>query len=130
MGLTRYLQHESLQMTTAEQLYEAVRQYGQPGDPIFGDYGLAALVASETNRRVAVDLVDTSWYQITSGMVQIEDWIAAIEKDGVTLLVVQPTALLMREPVFSQYARQNFRAVTRVRDPQLGEFHVMSRNSE
>ncbi len=126
-GITRYLQHESLQMTKAAELYRAVEQHSQPGDAIFGPVGLIPLVASETGRRVAADLVDTSSYRITFGLSRIEDWIAAIEADHVELLVARSNQAPMSYPAFAAWARDGFATVATVQDPQLGRFDVMRR---
>lgn len=124
-GITHYMQHESMHVTTTDRLYATVRQHTEPDDGMFGDYGLVPLLASETGRRVAANLVDNSWYQITFGLVQIEDWIAALERDNVGLLVVRQHKRPMRYPAFTRYARENFRTVARVRDPLMGEFQFM-----
>jgi hypothetical protein len=126
-GIARYLQHESEQITVGDQIYAAVRQYSAPDDAIFGEVGFVPLVSSETGRRVAANLVDTSSYRISYGLSRIEDWIAAIEADHVRLLVVRAASLPMRYPQFRNYALQNFRTVARVHDPQAGDFDIMRR---
>ena len=126
-GIARYLQHESDQIVVADQIYAAVKQHSTPDDTIFGEVGFVPLVASETGRRIAANLVDTSSYRISYGLSRIEDWIAAIEADHVRLLVVREQQLPMRYPQFRDYARQNFQTVARIRDPQQGVFEVMRR---
>jgi hypothetical protein len=126
-GIARYLQHESERITVADQIYTAVRQNSAPDDAIFGEVGFIPLVSSETGRRVAANLVDTSSYRISYGLSRIEDWIAAIEADHVRLLVVRAQSLPMRYPQFRNYALQNFRTVARISDPQAGVFDIMRR---
>jgi hypothetical protein len=126
-GIARYLQHESEQITVADQIYAAVRQHSAPDEAIFGEVGFVPLVASETGRRVAANLVDTSSYRISYGLSRIEDWIAAIEADHVRLLVVRLQSLPMRYPQFRNYALQNFRTVAQIPDPQAGVFYIMRR---
>ena len=126
-GIARYLQHESERITVADQIYAAVYQYSTPDDAIFGEVGFIPLVSSETGRRVAANLVDTSSYRISYGLSRIEDWIAAIEADHVRLLVVRDQSLPMRYPQFRDYARRNFQTVARIRDPQAGIFEIMRR---
>ena len=126
-GIAHYLQHESEQITVAEQIYAAVRQHSAPDEAIFGEVGFIPLVSSETGRRVAANLVDTSSYRISYGLSRVEDWIAAIEADHVRLLVVRAPSLPMRYPQFRNYALQNFRTVARVPDPQAGDFDIMRR---
>ncbi len=127
-GFARYLHHESEQITVADQIYAAVKQHSTPDETIFGEVGLVPLVASETGRRIAANLVDTSSYRISYGLSRIEDWIAAIEADHVRLLVVRQAKLPMRYPQFREYVRQNYRTVARVRDPREGVFEIMRRN--
>lgn len=126
-GIARYLQHESEQITVADQLYAAVRQYTEPTDTIFGEVGVVQFVASETGRRIAGNLVDTSTYQISYKLVRVEDWIAAIEKDHVRLLVVRRGSTPMSYPQFRDYASRNFQTVAVVRDPAFGPFEIMRR---
>jgi len=126
-GIARYLQHESEQITVTEQIYAAVRQHTAPTDTIFGEVGLIPLVSSETCRRIAANLVDTSSYRISYGLSRIEDWIAEIERDHVRLLVVRQNSLPMRWPIFGAYARQKFQTVARIPDPQAGVFEIMVR---
>jgi hypothetical protein len=59
--------------------------------------------------------------------VRIEDWIAAIEKDHVSLLVVRPGRMPMNYPAFREYALHNFTTVAVVRDPMFGPFDIMRR---
>ena len=95
-GIARYLQHESEQITATEAIYAAVRQHTAPTDTIFGEVGFVPLVASETGRRIAANLIDTSSYRISYGLSRIEDWIADIERDHVRLLVVRQNSAPMR----------------------------------
>jgi hypothetical protein len=127
IGVTRYLQHESEQITVADQIYAIVQQQSAPSDTVFGEVGFIPLVASETGRRVAADLIDTSSYRISYGLSRIEDWIAQIEADRVRVLVVRPRGLPMRYPKFREYAQRTFRSVARVRDPEVGVFEIMRR---
>jgi hypothetical protein len=85
------------------------------------------LVASETGRRIAANLVDTSSYRISYGLSRIEDWIADIERDHVRLLVVRQNSAPMRYPPFLAYAQQGFQTVARIPDPQFGVFEIMVR---
>jgi hypothetical protein len=126
-GIAHYLQHESEQITTADQLYAAVREHSAPQDTIFGEVGVIQFIASETGRRIAANLVDTSSYQISYGLVRIEDWIAAIEKDHVSLLVVRRGNLPMNYAPFRDYAQRTFKTVAVVRDPMFGAFEIMRR---
>jgi hypothetical protein len=126
-GIARYLQHESEQIVVADQIYAAVQQHSAPDEAIFGEAGFVPLVSSETGRRVAANLVDTSSYRITYGLSRIEDWIAAIEADHVRLLVGRAGMIPMRYPQFREYTQKNFRAVARVRDPHEGMFEIMRR---
>jgi hypothetical protein len=127
LGITHYLQHESDQITVADQIYAAVKQYSAPGDTIYGENDIIPLIASETGRRVAANLIDTSSYRISYGLSRIEDWIAAIEADHVRLLVVRQGMAPLRYPQFREYARENFQTVARVRDPQQGVFEILQR---
>lgn len=127
-GIARYLQHESAQIVVADQIYAAVKQHSAPDDAIFGEAGFVPLVSSETGRRVAAHLVDTSSYRISYGLSRIEDWIAAIEADHVRLLVGRVDMIPMRYPPFREYMLKNFQTVARVRDPQEGVFEIMRRN--
>jgi hypothetical protein len=126
-GITRYLQHESDQIVVADQIYAAVKQHSTPDETIFGEVGFVPIVSSETGRRIAANLVDTSSYRISYGLSRIEDWIAAIEADHVQLLVVRQGMLPMRYPQFRDYAVKNFQTVARIRDPQQGVFEIMRR---
>ena len=126
-GIGKYLQHESDQIVVADQIYAAVKQHSTPDETIFGEVGLVALVSSETGRRVAANLVDTSSYRISYGLSRVEDWIAAIDADRVRLLVVRQNTAPLRYPQFRDYAQRNFRTVARIRDPQQGVFEIMRR---
>jgi len=126
-GITRYLQHESQQITVAEQIYAVVKQYSAPDDTIFGEADIVPLISSETGRRMAANLIDTSGYRISYGLSRVEDWIAAIDADHLHLLVVRPGLLPMRYPQFREYASRNFHTVARIRDPEEGIFEIMQR---
>jgi len=126
-GITRYLQHESQQITVAEQIYAAVRQYSAPDDTIFGEPDIVPLISSETGRRMAANLIDTSGYRISYGLSRIEDWIAAIDADHVRVLVVRQGVIPMGYPQFREYAQRNFQTVQRIRDPEEGVFEIMRR---
>jgi hypothetical protein len=128
-GITAYLQHESIHVTVAEQIYDAVRRHSRPHERIFGEGGLTPLVASETGRRVAANLVDTSTYRLSYGLSKIEDWIAEIEADNVKLMVVRDGVHLMRTPAFRRYVEGTFRTVETLRDPRFGVFKVMRRRT-
>jgi hypothetical protein len=127
MGVTRYLQHESQQITVAGQISAVVRQYSAPDDTIFGEADIVPLISSETGRRMAANLIDTSGYRISYGLSRIEDWIAAIDADHVRVLVVRQGLLPMRYPQFRAYAQRNFRTVARIHDPEEGIFEIMQR---
>src|SRR5262249_30981895 len=114
-------------ITITAQLYAAVRQHSAAGETIFGENDIIPLVASETDRRIAANLVDTSSYRLSFGLSRMEDWIAAIEADHVKLLVVRPGQTPMRHPQFRDYALQHFARAARLQDPLYGEFLVMRR---
>ena len=126
-GITRYLQHESQQITVAEQIYAAVQRYSAPDDTIFGEADIVPLISTETGRRMAANLIDTSGYRISYGLSRIEDWIAAIDADHVRVLVVRQGVIPMNYPPFREYARRNFQTVERIRDPEDGIFEIMRR---
>ena len=126
-GITRYLQHESQQITVAEPIYAAVQQYSAPDDTIFGQPDIVPLISSETGRRMAANLIDTSGYRISYGLSRIEDWIAAIDADHVRVLVVRQGQIPMTYPQFREYAQRNFQTVARIRDPEDGIFEILRR---
>lgn len=123
--ITRYLQDESQFAHTADDFVAAVRRHCRPGDRIFGDYYLAPYAAAVSDCRVAADLVDTNTHRIRAGESTLEQWLAAAEADGLSLVVMRSPGWMARQPAIRQGLLERFPTVVFTwRDPHVGRVEL------
>jgi hypothetical protein len=78
------------------------------GQTIFGDFGIAPLLALATQHRVAANEIESSIMRFESGTSSLEEVLRAIESDNAALFVTPLTSGIIAYPPFQQYLLEHY----------------------
>ena len=108
-----------------------VRQQCAPGERIFGDYYFAPFAAAVSDCVVAADLVDTNTHRIKAGESSLEQWLEAVDADGLSLVVARFPGWMTRQPEVRHSLLDEFPEVVFAwRDPHVGRVELRRRIEE
>tara|TARA_Y100000310_G_scaffold292363_1_gene321059 strand:- start:13261 stop:14637 length:1377 start_codon:yes stop_codon:yes gene_type:complete len=105
-------------------IVDYVKENSDENDKIFGDVLTVPLIALETDRDIAFNLVDTNAMRFLSGSLDFDEVLARIKAEGVKFVIVRPGQGFGNNQKVADFLNANCRQGLYLDDKYWGEFFV------